>query len=52
MAFVKKEWKDRVSEYPTRRLLTDVNTGTETYVSVVRSEGTIRETGDAFQLPI
>lgn len=45
--FQKKEWKNRISEYPTRRILTD-EAGIESLVSVARSEGTISQEGDAF----
>ena len=47
MGFEKKEWKDRVSEYPNRRVLTKTDGSTED-VYVSRSEGTIAEEGDAF----
>ena len=46
MAFVKKTWKDRISEYPNRRTINDGNT-TKT-VTVGRDEGEITEAGDAF----
>lgn len=45
--FTKKTWKDRMSEYPTRRKLTREN-GTTELVTVARSEGTISQEGDAF----
>ena len=46
MAFVQKTWKDRISEYPTRRTIND---GTLVrVVTVGRDEGTITEAGDAF----
>ena len=48
MAFSKKTWKDRISQYGNRRILTDVQSGTEQTVTVERSEGTISEEGDAF----
>ena len=47
MAFVKKTWKKRLSEYPTRRQLTYTN-GTTAIVDVARLEGTISQEGDAF----
>lgn len=47
MGFFKKLWKDRVSEYPNRRILTDEDNN-ETLVTVARSEGNISEVGDAF----
>ena len=48
MAFVKKTWTDRMSQYPTRRVLTDTTTGTTQTVTVARSEGEVSQTGDAF----
>ena len=46
MSFVKRTWKDRVSEYPNRRTIND---GTSTkVVTVGRDEGTVTQTGDAF----
>ena len=47
MSFVKKEWTDRVSEYPARRNLVKTD-GTSELVTVERSEGTIEKEGDAF----
>lgn len=47
MAFTKKEWKDRVSAYPTRRKLLDASNN-ETIVTVSRYEGEVTEDGDAF----
>lgn len=47
MGFVKKIWKDRISEFPTRRSLTKTD-GTSELVTVARSEGMISEEGDAF----
>ena len=46
MAFVKKTWKDRASQYPTRRQIDDGNIVKTVYVS--RAEGTVTEQGDAF----
>ena len=47
--YVGKTWVDRVSEYPTRRLLTDTTDPTDTKeVYVTRQEGTITEAGDVF----
>ena len=46
MAFVKKEWVDRVVEYPGRRILTP--TGQANTYDVIRSEGTITTQGDPF----
>ena len=51
MMFVKKIWKNRFSEFPGRRKLTDVSNGKESIVDVVRHEGTIYEVGDAFSAP-
>ena len=47
MAFVKKTWTDRISEYINRRLLTKEDGSTE-LVTVARSEGTVSQEGDAF----
>lgn len=46
MAFEKKEWKNRLSEFPNRRRLEP--TGIENTYDVVRAEGNVAETGDAF----
>lgn len=43
MAFVKKEWKNRISEYPNRRRLTEVEPGV---YDVIREEGTVTQEGD------
>lgn len=48
MAFVKKTWKDRLVQYPTRRTLTDIVSGDTQTVNVARAEGTVSEAGDAF----
>lgn len=46
MAFVKRTWKDRISEYPNRRTIND---GVITkQVTVARDEGVITEAGDSF----
>ena len=42
-----KEWKDRESEYPTRRKLTKED-GSNELVTVERSEGSVLQEGDAF----
>ena len=47
MAYSKKTWKDRITEYPNRRELTYSDSSTE-LVTVARSEGTISQEGDAF----
>lgn len=46
MSFTKKTWKDRQSEYPTRRKL--VSTGTTDEYDVTRAEGSVSQEGDAF----
>lgn len=46
MAFDKKTWEDRISEYPNRRTINDGNTTTQ--VTVGRDEGVITQAGDAF----
>lgn len=47
MAFVKKTWQARISEYPNRRTITDEN-GVTKLVTVGRSEGAVSQEGDAF----
>ena len=47
MAFVKKTWKDRIAEFPTRRRLTKEDNTSE-LVTVAREEGTLSQEGDAF----
>lgn len=47
MAFQKKTWKDRITEFPTRRTLTKSDGSTE-LVTVARAEGTVSQEGDAF----
>lgn len=47
MAFVRKTWEDRITEYPTRRTLTKTDGSTE-IVHVSRAEGTVSQEGDAF----
>lgn len=47
MAFAKKTWKDRITEFPTRRTLTKSDGSTE-LVTVARAEGTVSQEGDAF----
>lgn len=44
--YVSRTWKDRISEYPTRRVLTDTTTLATQQVTVTRDEGTITEAGD------
>lgn len=48
MAFDKKTWTDRESQYPTRRILTDTTSGTTQTVDVERAEGNVTEVGDKF----
>ena len=48
MAFVPKEWKDRLVEFAGRRKLTNVATGEETIVDVARNEGAVSQEGDSF----
>lgn len=48
MSFKQKTWKDRISEHPARRTLTDVSNNTTKTVDVAREEGTISQEGDAF----
>ena len=45
--FAKKTWKDRITEYPTRRNLTKSDGSTE-LVTIARAEGTVSREGDAF----
>lgn len=47
MAFVKKDWKDRIAEFINRRRLTYEDGRTE-LVEVARDEGNISQEGDAF----
>lgn len=48
MSFPKKTWKNRISDEPSRRLLTPTNGGDAYTVDVTRAEGTITQEGDAF----
>lgn len=49
MAFQQKEWKNRLSEHPTRRTLTKLGEDADTMlVEVAREEGTIMQQGDPF----
>lgn len=47
MAYEKKTWKNRQSEFPNRRTMTPVD-GQENAYDVTRSEGLVLEEGDAF----
>lgn len=46
--FSKKNWKDRVVEFPGRRRIRDVATGEEKVIDVSRNEGTILQEGDLY----
>lgn len=46
--FTRKTWKDTVAQYPTRRTLHDVSTGTDTVVTVTRNVGTVSQQGDVW----
>lgn len=46
MAYVKKTWKPRISQYPGRRRM--VGTGEANTYDITRAEGTVTQTGDAF----
>lgn len=48
MAFIKKEWKDRLAEFAGRRRLTNIDTGAEMTVDVERDEGLVSQVGDSF----
>ena len=48
MAFIKKEWKDRLAEFAGRRRLTNIDTGEEMTVDVERDEGLVSQVGDSF----
>lgn len=45
MAFLKKVWVDRVSQYPDRRTLVNVNTGAVSTCDITREEGNISVEG-------
>ena len=46
--FTKKTWKDRLTQFPNRRKLKNINTQEETVVDVSRVEGEVGEAGDGF----
>lgn len=47
--FTQKEWKDRITEFPTRRQLAVVSeTGSGMTVDVTRAEGLVSQEGDAY----
>ncbi len=48
MSFVKKEWKDRIVEFAGRRKLTNITSGNQDVVDVVRAEGAVSQEGDMF----
>lgn len=50
MAFAKKTWVDRLSEFPGRRLLKRISGSAdgEMVVDVIRSEGTVSRVGDPY----
>lgn len=48
MAFQKKTWLDRLTEFATRRTITNLDTSEVSIVEVARSEGTVYQQGDAF----
>lgn len=46
--FQKKTWQRRLTQFPTRRTLTDTTSGNVQTVDVARAEGQIYEAGDGF----
>lgn len=48
MAFEKKTWQNRISEFPNRRKIKNISDNSETIVDIYREEGTIQNEGDAF----
>lgn len=48
MAFEKKLWQNRISEFPNRRKIKNISDNSETIVDIYREEGTIQNEGDAF----
>ena len=48
MAFEKKTWKDRLSEFPGRRKLKNISTNAEAVYDVTRAEGELFQAGDAY----
>nr|DAW44983.1 MAG TPA: hypothetical protein [Bacteriophage sp.] len=46
--FEKKTWKDRITQYPARRKLINVESGEESTVDVSRDEGNISSAGTPF----
>ncbi len=45
--FNRKTWKNRTTEFPTRRILVKED-GSDELVTVTRAEGMVSEEGDAF----
>lgn len=48
MAFLKKIWTDRVSEHPSRRILTNIENNQVMTVDVTRAEGNVTTQGESF----
>ena len=48
MAFEKKTWQNRISEFPNRRKIKNISDNSETIVDIYREEGTIQNEGMAF----
>ena len=47
MSFTPRNWQDRVSQYPNRRVITNVEDSSDSkVVTVTRDEGTITQQGD------
>ena len=46
--FQKKEWKNRVSEYPNRRTITNTDTQEVITAEIARDEGTVTQVGDTY----
>lgn len=47
MSFTTRNWQDRVSQYPNRRVITNVEDSSDSkVVTVTRDEGTITQQGD------
>lgn len=48
MAFEKFNWENRISQYPNRRIITNVENNVEEVVEITRDEGTILNNGTSF----
>lgn len=48
MAFESKTWADRLSQYPNRRKIKDVENNSESIVDITREEGNIYSSGTSF----